>query len=151
MLLAHVLAANHAFLLTHPEHILTSQQEANFHHLVEQRSVGQPVAYLIGKREFYDLIFNVNAAVLIPRPETEELVHLILSDNKREGLNVLDIGTGSGILAIAALKLGVKSATGTDNDELALDHAKKNAKLNRSGSALKFAVHAAIGCVESRL
>lgn len=54
--------------------------------------------------------------------------------------SMLDIGTGSGILAIAALKLGVKSALGTDNDETALEHAKKNARLNGIGAALKFSV-----------
>ena len=105
LLLQHVLDVEHAFLLTHPDQVLTSQQTDDFSRLVRQRSDGIPVAYLIGKRDFYDLTFKVNETVLIPRPETELLVELALKlipDN--QFCKILDLGTGSGAIAIAIAK-----------------------------------------------
>jgi release factor glutamine methyltransferase len=71
LLLQHVLNIDHAVLLTYPDRLLTSQQASEYSQLVVQRINGRPVAYLIGKREFYDLTLKVTEAVLIPRPETE--------------------------------------------------------------------------------
>ena len=105
LLLQHVLDVEHAFLLTHPDQVLTSQQTDEFSRLVKQRSEGKPVAYLIGKRDFYDLTFKVTEAVLIPRPETELLVELALKlipDN--QFCKILDLGTGSGAIAITIAK-----------------------------------------------
>ena len=105
LLLQHVLDVEHAFLLTHPDQVLTSQQTDEFSRLVKQRSEGRPVAYLIGKRDFYDLTFKVTEAVLIPRPETELLVELALKlipDN--QFCRILDLGTGSGAIAITLAK-----------------------------------------------
>lgn len=105
LLLQHVLGVNHAFLLTYPEQVLTSQQTQDFFHLIEQRIVGIPVAYLTGERAFYDLTFKVTEAVLIPRPETELLVEwalqLIPAD---QSCRILDLGTGSGAIAITIAK-----------------------------------------------
>jgi release factor glutamine methyltransferase len=105
LLLQHVLDVEHAFLLTHPDQVLTSQQTDDFSRLVRQRSDGIPVAYLIGRRDFYDLTFRVTEAVLIPRPETELLVELALKlipDN--QFCKILDLGTGSGAIAITIAK-----------------------------------------------
>lgn len=105
LLLQHVLDVEHAFLLTHPDQVLTSQQTDEFSRLVRQRSDGIPVAYLIGRRDFYDLTFKVTEAVLIPRPETELLVELALKlipDN--QFCKILDLGTGSGAIAITLAK-----------------------------------------------
>ena len=105
LLLQHVLDVEHAFLLTHPDQVLTSQQTDDFSRLVRQRSDGIPVAYLIGRRDFYDLTFKVTEAVLIPRPETELLVELALKlipDN--QFCKILDLGTGSGAIAITIAK-----------------------------------------------
>lgn len=105
LLLQHVLNIDHAVLLTHPDRLLTSQQASEYSHLVVQRINGKPVAYLIGKREFYDLTLKVTEAVLIPRPETEILVEwalrLIPVD---QPCKVLDLGTGSGAIAITIAK-----------------------------------------------
>jgi len=101
LLLQHVLGVDHVFLLTYPDQVLTSQQTDKFSRLVKQRIDGIPVAYLIGKRDFYDLTFKVTEAVLIPRPETELLVELALKlipDN--QFCKILDLGTGSGAIAI---------------------------------------------------
>jgi release factor glutamine methyltransferase len=129
MLLQHVLNVNRAFLLTHPEHVLTSQQAATFLKLIQQRIEGWPVAYLIGKREFYDLIFDVSEAVLIPRPETELLVEWALElipDNKPS--NILELGTGSGAIAITIAKHRPQAhVTGVDLSVDALAVARQNA------------------------
>jgi release factor glutamine methyltransferase len=98
--------------------------------LVEQK----PIQYILGKTEFYGLEFNVNQHTLIPRPETEELVQIILDDLKSdEKLNILDIGTGSGCIAIALAK-NLKNATvyALDISEKALEIAKENAKINHT-------------------
>lgn len=93
----------------------------------------EPIQYIIGYSEFYGMQLQVNSNVLIPRPETEEMVELILKDNKEtENLNVLDIGTGSGCIALAiSNNLKTPKVTGWDISEKALETAKSNAhKLN---------------------
>ncbi len=101
MLLQHVLRVNHAFLLTHPEEPLSAALVEKFTTLVLQRVSGMPVAYLTGERAFYDQIFRVTPAVLVPRPETELLVDLVLETITADrSCNVLDLGTGSGAIAI---------------------------------------------------
>ena len=79
MLLQHILDVNHAYLLTHAEKPLTKAQAGQFGTLVLKRVSGFPVAYLTGEREFYDQVFRVTQAVLVPRPETELLVDLVLA------------------------------------------------------------------------
>lgn len=105
ILLQHALQVNHAFLLTHAEDKLTAIQIKQFSNLVNQRADGMPVAYLTGQREFYDLIFKVTPAVLVPRPETELLVELALETiTENRPYSVLDLGTGSGAIAITIAK-----------------------------------------------
>ncbi|MBX3640938.1 MAG: peptide chain release factor N(5)-glutamine methyltransferase [Nitrosomonas sp.] len=101
MLLQHVLCVNHAFLLTHLEEPVPASLVEKFTTLVLQRVSGMPVAYLTGERAFYDQIFKVTPAVLVPRPETELLVDLVLETIAANGsCSVLDLGTGSGAIAI---------------------------------------------------
>ncbi len=92
-----------------------------------------PVQYITGKTEFYSLPFHVNQNVLIPRPETEDLVHLILENSKNETkLNILDIGTGSGCIAISLAKnLPNAKIWALDFSKKAIETAKKNALLNK--------------------
>lgn len=105
LLLQHVLQANPAFLITHSDDLLTEIQIARYVDLVTQRVEGLPVAYLTGEREFYDLVFKVTPAVLIPRPETELLVELALETIAEERpYKVLDLGTGSGAIAVTIAK-----------------------------------------------
>jgi release factor glutamine methyltransferase len=102
VLLCHVTGHTPAYLIAHPEALIGANQHAAFSSLVERRASGQPVAYLTGEREFYGRSFNVSAAVLIPRPETELLVDLALERIPRAATGrVLDLGTGSGCVAIA--------------------------------------------------
>ena len=105
VLLSHILHIERSFLYAYPEHILTAEQEQHFQALIERRSLGEPVAYLIGHKEFYGLDFLVDKRVLIPRPETELLVEVSLNacrkmlDAGRTPI-VVDIGTGSGAIPV---------------------------------------------------
>src|SRR6184192_397159 len=105
VLLGHVLNVDRATLYTYPERLLTGEQEEQFHLLLERRKRGEPVAYLVGHKEFFGLDFLVDKRVLIPRPETELLVEAALK-NIRAMLDaghtplVADIGTGSGAIPI---------------------------------------------------
>jgi release factor glutamine methyltransferase len=102
VLLGHVLDRDSAYLAAHPDALLRATDIARFRALVERRVAGEPVAYLIGRREFYGRFFRVSPAVLIPRPETELLVDLALERLPREAAGqVLDLGTGSGCVAIS--------------------------------------------------
>ena len=101
-LLQAVLQVNRAHLLTHPEQLLSDAQQARINALFERRLSGEPIAYLLGEREFYGLTFKISPATLIPRPETELLVDLALQRISRQGTcRVLDLGTGSGAIALS--------------------------------------------------
>jgi release factor glutamine methyltransferase len=96
----------------------------------EKLKTGEPIQYILGKGPFYGREFLVNEHTLIPRNETEELVHLILHQNPQPGLKILDIGTGTGCIPIT-LDLELKGATiyGLDVSEKALEIARKNDEL----------------------
>ncbi|SER67049.1 release factor glutamine methyltransferase [Nitrosomonas sp. Nm51] len=130
LLLQHVLQVNHAFLITHAETRLTSENAARFLKLVSQREHGVPVAYLTGKREFYDLGFKVSPAVLIPRPETELLVETALAHiPESRPRKILDLGTGSGAIGITiARHRPAACVTAVDISIDAIDIARWNAQ-----------------------
>src|SRR5262245_21148600 len=101
ILLAHILAKPRSYLFAHPEQKLTSQQQQHYFKLISQRQQGIPIAYIIGKKEFWSLELFVNKHVLIPRPETELLVETTLQLlPKQERLTIADLGTGSGTIAL---------------------------------------------------
>ncbi len=92
---------------------------------------GEPIQYILGKTEFYGMPFMVTPDVLIPRPETEELVEWILAGNRQPGFSVLDIGTGSGCIAVTlAKKIHGANVYAWDISERALKVASENAFLN---------------------
>ncbi len=96
--------------------------------IVEKVVAGTPVQYVIGKARFYGMDFNVTPDVLIPRPETEELVEMIVNENPESDLRVLDVGTGSGCIAIAlARNLRFPTVTAIDISQKALAVAMRNA------------------------
>jgi release factor glutamine methyltransferase len=116
-----------------------------FRELVKRRADGTPVAYLVGKREFYSLPFEVTPDVLIPRPETEHLVIEILDRAKELGpgkaLEIADVGTGSGIVAIcAARQLPQARLTAIDISPAALEVAKRNAARHKVSERIEFLV-----------
>lgn len=101
-LLQAVLKVNRAHLLAHPEQSLDTDQHERYMALYERRIGGEPIAYLLGEREFYGLTFMVSPATLIPRPETELLVELALQHIPPQGgCRILDMGTGSGAIALS--------------------------------------------------
>ncbi len=110
---------------------LTEEQTDLLHSILYRLKNSEPIQYIIGETEFFGLPFHVTKDVLIPRPETEELVELILNENKKSGLKVLDIGTGSGAIAIALAKhLEEGYIEAWDISEEALKIATLNAKSN---------------------
>jgi len=110
--------------MAYPERALSAEAEQRFTDFAERRRRGEPVAYILGRKEFYSLPLAVNPAVLIPRPETELLVELAL---QRDFSRVLDLGTGSGAVALAIKKHrpGAR-VTAVEASAAALEVAKRN-------------------------
>ena len=133
LLLQHVLKVEYAFLLTYPEYELTATQKQSFQQLLQRRIQGVPIAYLIGKRDFYDLTFKVNEAVLIPRPETELLVELALERIPPDrSCRILDLGTGSGAIALTLAKhRPLAQMVAVDVSPAALAVCQENARILR--------------------
>lgn len=129
ILLAAVLDCRREDFYAHPDRELAAGCGADFHCLVERRAQGYPVAYLIGRREFWSLECRVNSHTLIPRPETETLVEAALARIPREAVrDILDLGTGSGAIALALAKERPASRiTATDISPEALAVARGNA------------------------
>ena len=100
VLLAHVLGTDRSWLFAHPDAPLSAEKYTRFEKLIARRAKFEPVAYLIGEREFFGLPFFVSPAVLIPRPETELLVETALARLPKTAARVLDVGTGSGCIAV---------------------------------------------------
>ena len=130
MLLQSVLNASHAHLIAHPSQELAPKQAQKFYSLASRRVNGEPIAYLVGEREFYSLNFKVTPAVLIPRPETELLVDLALERISADcPYKVLDLGTGSGAIAITIAKhRPLASITAVDSSVDAIAVARVNAR-----------------------
>ncbi|ABC28580.1 Methylase of polypeptide chain release factors [Hahella chejuensis KCTC 2396] len=101
VLLAHVLGKGRTYLISHNDSVLDEPALQAYQRLIAERETGRPVAHLIGKREFWSLEFQVSPATLIPRPETELLVELVLEEAAPAGAKVLDLGTGTGAIACA--------------------------------------------------
>ena len=117
-----------------PETELSHEQSEKLSEILTQLQTGKPIQYILGKTEFYGLPFNVNPLVLIPRPETEELVEWVIATLGNEQLavgSILDIGTGSGCIAIGLKKnLPNFKVSAIDISTGALKTAKENADLN---------------------
>lgn len=129
LLLAHALGTSRARLYAWPEHEPDAAQRAAFERLLDARGRGEPIAYLIGRREFWSLDFAVTPDVLIPRHETELLVELALDRIPRDvAFRIADFGTGSGAIALAiARERPLARVTATDASTAALDVARANA------------------------
>ncbi|MGC0151796.1 peptide chain release factor N(5)-glutamine methyltransferase [Chromobacterium vaccinii] len=136
MLLMHVWPGlSHAAIIGHPERELPAEAAAVFDALAARRLAGEPMAYLLGVREFYGRDFRVDPAVLIPRPETEHLIELALGKVDRNvSARVADLGTGSGIVAVTlALEAAPWSVCAVDVSAEALAVARGNAEALAAG------------------
>lgn len=129
VLLAHVLLQNRVYLYTHFDKPINQEERKQFRELIKRRIKGEPLAYIVGHKEFMSLDFRVNRAVLIPRPETELLVEEILEIARgREGLRICDVGTGSGAIAVSlAFYLPGARVYASDISADALEKARENA------------------------
>ncbi len=140
VLLMRFLKSDRLRILTHPERELTEGEAAGFARWVERRRRGEPVAYIVGEKEFWSLTFQVNPAVLIPRPETECLIEEVLGRYGREAnLRVIDIGTGSGAIGIAlAREMPAVRVVATDISPEALEVARNNAVAHGVADRMEF-------------
>lgn len=129
-LLQHVLSVPRAYLLAHPEYPLSAPEQVHYQTLLQRRLQGEPLAYILGEREFFGLIFTVTPDVLIPRPETELLVELALQlIPLHEPRKVLDLGTGSGAIALSvAHSRSATNCWASDASPKALMVARVNAQ-----------------------
>jgi release factor glutamine methyltransferase len=129
ILLGHALGASRAWLIAHRDDATPAGHATRYRHLVERRCRGEPVAYLIGRREFHGLDFRVTPDVLIPRADTETLVDAALGlVADRAGTAILDLGTGSGCIAtVLAVRLPNAKVTAVDSSARALRVARANA------------------------
>jgi len=141
LLLLHVCGHDRTWLYAHPEEILSTETAEEYFGLLRRRSLGEPTQHLTGKQEFWGLDFEVNPDVLIPRPETEHLIEVALDRlavrelragrpvrPKGEELTMVDVGTGSGCIAITLAKeLPAATVYATDISRAALEVARRNA------------------------
>ncbi|MBQ4864530.1 peptide chain release factor N(5)-glutamine methyltransferase [Pseudoalteromonas sp. MMG013] len=128
VLLLHILAKPRSYLFAWPDAQLVDVQYNEFKKSVARRVKGEPVAHIIGEREFWSLPLNVNSSTLIPRPDTETLVEYVLSLTFAEDAQVLDLGTGTGAIALAlASEMPAWQITAVDfsNDAVALAQSNK--------------------------
>lgn len=150
LLFSFVLKKPREFILAHPEHIIPETLNSKIAALIKRRMKGEPIAYILGEKEFYGLDFKVDQNTLIPRPETELIVELALERVRKlvrkrlRTINIVDIGTGSGNIIIS-LAYNMEHGTynnlklyGLDISSKALAIAEENAKKYKLGKKIKF-------------
>lgn len=140
LLLAEALGCTRLELYTDYQKLVEPQERGRYRELVGRRAGREPVAYILGRREFYSLTFEVSPHVLVPRPETEHLVEFALEHTKRSvGGPILDLGTGSGNIAISVVVTGVEvSAVAVDVSAEALAVARRNAAAHGVADRIRF-------------
>jgi release factor glutamine methyltransferase len=139
VLMAESLKISRTELMTYPGRVLNRVEAENFRSRIERRVLREPISQITGVQEFWSLEFSVNEEVLTPRPETEILIEQCLKALKKNSspLNILDLGTGSGILAIILAK-EVPQSQVTAIEKSALEVARKNASRHAVADRIRF-------------
>ncbi len=145
VLLAHILGCGQTALLTHPERPLSLPELARYESFLTRRLASEPMQYITGAQEFFGLLFEVTPDVLIPRPETEQLVEALLerigpqANARIVNTRILDVGTGSGAIAVAlAHTLPQSQVTALDLSLAALEVARRNAERHGVSERVRF-------------
>ena len=140
VLLSNVLKINRENMLINLNKEINHQDYINFNKLINRRKKNEPVAYIVGYKEFWNKKFKVNFDVLIPRPDTEILVEEVLKSIPiNRSLNILDIGTGTGCILLSVLNERKKCyGIGLDISKKAINIAKHNAKIQQIKNRIKF-------------
>jgi release factor glutamine methyltransferase len=134
LLIAHALGVDRAWLVAHADESIAGLRGAMARALLQRRGDGEPIAYILGRREFHGLDLAVSPEVLIPRPETELLVDLALDRMVGASCRVLDLGTGSGAIAIAIARAAPGAEVwAADSSPAALLVARANAERHAAG------------------
>lgn len=127
VLASHVIGLDASALIAYGDSRLDARRRAALMALAERRARGEPIAYIVGSKEFCGLKIVVNRKALVPRPETEELVMAVVADWRGKSAEIVDVGTGSGAVACAlAYHLSDARVTATDSSADALDVARQN-------------------------
>ncbi len=143
----HALGIDRPYLFAHPERELTPTEQADYEKLIARRASGEPLQYLTGHQEFWKRDFLVSPAVLIPRPETEHLIEAVLELAPPAPLKLIDVGTGSGAIAITlACELPHAEVHAVDLSAAALDVARTNAA--RLGARVHFSLSDVLASID---
>lgn len=138
-LLMFTLDCDRAYLFAHPERELTPPEQARYQDAINQRARGVPAQYITGHQEFWGMDLIVSPAVLIPRPETEHVVETALALSLRAKSRIVDVGTGSGCIALALAKeLPQAEIHATDISPAALEIARANATRHQLDRRIQF-------------
>jgi len=140
ILLSNLIKKDKKHIILNPKELLNLEQLDKFKNLIERRKTGEPIAYLINKKEFWKDEFLVNKDVLIPRPDTELIIEQVLKIYSKDAqLQVLDIGTGSGCILLSILKERINFyGTGIDISKKSINVSKFNAKQLNLTNRVKF-------------
>ena len=129
LILSDIMGVSREALITNDKINISQTIINKYNHAIERRINGEPVAYILGKKEFWSNDFIVNQKTLIPRPETELLIYKVIDYFKNKRINILDVGTGSGCILLSILKeLYGSRGTGIDISAQAIKIARANCK-----------------------
>ena len=127
ILLSEIMGVSKEFLILNDQMLINKETRGKYYKLLRRRIKNEPIAYILGRKEFWSENFLVDYNTLIPRPETELLIYKIVDFFKRKKINILDIGTGSGCILLSILKdLKYAKGTGIDISRKAINIAIKN-------------------------
>ena len=154
LLLRFTLDVDRSYLYAHPERELTTEEQTRYDEALAQRARGIPAQYITGHQEFWGMDFIVNPAVLIPRPETEHVIETVLQlvnggRASLPGMRIVDVGTGSGCIALALAKeLPEAEVHATDISPAALEVARANAARHQLENRIQFYETDLLQCLE---